>query len=99
MARGRNTDRSGRPFSDATVEQVWNKGRVIQNSDAKVWRHDLCGSVIKRGDHGNVNSTHGWEIDHIKPVEKGGGDELANLQPLQWQTNRDKGDKYPWSCP
>ena len=66
MARKRHTDRSERPFSEATIEQVWNKGRVFQSYDANIWRHDLCGSVIKRGDHGNVNSKHCWEIDHIK---------------------------------
>ncbi len=40
---------------------------------------------------------NGWEIDHIKPVAKGGGDELSNLQPLQWQNNRKKGDDFPAS--
>ncbi|MBN2777877.1 MAG: HNH endonuclease [Bacteroidales bacterium] len=36
-------------------------------------------------------------MDHIKPVAKGGGDDLSNLQPLQWQNNRKKGDDYPAS--
>ena len=38
-----------------------------------------------------------WEIDHIKSVAKGDGDELDNLQPLYWKTNRQKGDTWPIS--
>jgi 5-methylcytosine-specific restriction endonuclease McrA len=46
-----------------------------------------------------ITSTYGWEIDHIKPVAKRGGDEITNLQPLQWENNRRKGDDYPNLCP
>jgi len=62
------------------------------------WR-DACGAAINRQAYGNTNSQHGWEVDHIHPVAKGGGDDLANLQPLQWENNRSKGDNYPrWAC-
>jgi len=37
----------------------------------------------------------GWEVDHIRPVSHDGGDDLANLQPLQWKNNRCKGDTFP----
>ena len=85
-------------FDTSTEQKVWEKGRVIPNFDANLWRWDACGFPIKRSECGNTNSEHGWEIDHIYPVSKGGSDTLSNLQPLQWDNNRRKGDLYPWSC-
>jgi 5-methylcytosine-specific restriction endonuclease McrA len=72
------------------------KGAVIEGFRANVWRRDMCGHAMKYVEHG-VEGKFGWEIDHIKPVAGGGGDELSNLQPLWWENNRRKGDNYPWS--
>ena len=99
MPRSRNTDAKGRSFDAATVERVWRKATPRPGQDSSVWRRDRCGIPIKRDAHGNTKSPNAWEIDHIKPVAKGGTDDLSNLQPLQWELNRDKGDTYPWSCP
>lgn len=96
--RSRNTDRSGRSFSKQLINQVWQKGKVIPGRDRNTWRHDICGTLMNRLDYGNNNSKYGWEVDHIKPISLGGGDELSNLQPLQWENNRKKGDSYPWRC-
>lgn len=89
---------------EKTKAAVWARGEEIVDKDGKrwdknVWRWDICGAVMKYSDHGNPQSKHGWEIDHIKPTAKGGMDNLANLQPLNWSNNRTKGDNYPWSCP
>jgi len=54
--------------------------------------------MICRSLYGKLE-TEGWEVDHIKPVSRGGGDELENLQPLQWENNRFKDDNWPqWQC-
>jgi hypothetical protein len=63
-------------------------------------RKDACGAWIEWPKYGETtNGGTGWEIDQVKPVAKGGTDDLSNLQPLQWENNRHKGDNYPnWDC-
>lgn len=96
MARKPNSDIYGRPFGATTVGAVWIKGRPIPNYDPRVWRRDITGRAMKFADYGNTSSEYGWEVDHIKPAARGGTDDLTNLQPLQWEVNRRKGDTYPW---
>ena len=66
---------------------VWNKGTVIDGFDAAEWRHDDAGNPISFAAYGDRTSEHGWEIDHILPVDAGGSDDLTNLRPLQWAAN------------
>lgn len=95
-ARKPGSDRRGGSFPPSVIRAVWDKGHLIPGRDPDEWRCDICGSTIRFLDHGNTRSRFGWEIDHILPVAKGGGDELSNLRPLQWEINRLKGDAYPW---
>jgi len=93
------------PFRDADEQlklAVWEKGKEIVEKtgkqwDADIWRWDKYGKVMKYSEHGNTNTENGWEIDHIEPLSKGGVDIIDNLQPLQWENNRKKGDDYPWT--
>lgn len=99
MARTPNTDKSGRSFTPQTVQAVWERGTIDPNYNANDYRRDRCRMLIRRDKHGDMTSTQGWHVDHDQPVEKGGGDELANLQPLQWENNLHKSDNWPnWSC-
>jgi len=94
--RNPGTKRDGSPFDQQTIEAVWRKGTPEPDLDS--FRKDKCNASMQRQKYGETVQ-YGWEIDHIKPVVLGGEDELSNLQPLQWQNNRHKGDSYPnWTC-
>jgi hypothetical protein len=89
------------PFIAKIINQVWEKAQIVPGHDPRVLRKDTCGAMIRRNsfDENSGELSMGWEIDHIKPLAKGGTDDLVNLQPLQWKNNRHKGDAYPsWDC-
>jgi len=96
--RRRNTDIRGGAWSPAVIEAVWRKAHIVPRYDPAAFRKDTCDAWIARNEYG-LETDHGWEIDHIVPVARGGGDGLDNLQPLLWQNNRHKSDNWPnWSC-
>jgi len=98
MKRHFNTTQSDLPFAPETILKVWQKAYPIINYDPNKLRRDKCGRIIQFSKFGDRDSIHGWEIDHVVPIAKGGNDNLENLQPLHWQTNGHKGDRLDWKC-
>ncbi len=86
MYRHRNTDVNGKPFSPAIVQAVWDKTEI--SPDHAPLKLDAFGTLIWRHAFGNTSSKLGWEIHHRVPVEQGGGDDLDNLEAVQWENHR-----------
>lgn len=90
MSRCTNTDSAGRPFDENIIQAVWQM--ATPSKQGSRLRVDCFGALMFEHGYGVTGSKFGWEIDHRIPVAKGGGDEVQNLQPMQWKNNRTKGD-------
>ncbi len=99
MPRNHNTNRNGYAWTQAEISAVWQRGYLLPGYPSNEWRQDECGKRMRFGEHGNRDSEYGWEIDHINPVSNGGGDQIDNLQPLNWSNNASKSDSLTWTCP
>ena len=75
MSRSPNTTTSGQSFDEAIIEAVFNKGTPEPSYPS--FRKDKCGASMQRTKYGETVQ-FGWEIDHIKPVAKGGTDVCVN---------------------
>lgn len=88
-------------FTNEQIQQVWEKGRKIDQYDPEKYRQDPCGAWICREKYGNTDSAFGWEIDHVFPrsmIKMEGTidpDDLVNLRPMNWMNNRSKKDCFP----
>lgn len=77
------------------IQKVWEKGCVVRGKNSDLYRKDVYGNIMFRYSYGRLTEM-GWEIDHKKPVSKGGSESIRNKQPSHWLENRRKGSKYPY---
>lgn len=80
-------------FSTTKLNQIWEKGSKIKGKDPNLYRRDAFGNEMYWHSYGK-DSAMGWNVDHSKPISKGGTDHLNNLQPMNSSANKSKGNKY-----
>lgn len=78
-------------YSNKKLNLIWNKGKIVLGRDPNLYREDVYGYLMYRYSYGKYVPL-GWEVDHIKPIAKGGTDDFSNLQPLNIIANRLKSD-------
>jgi len=82
---------------DNKTKEVWKKAEDCNcdAQDCSKKNHKLCGICDEKmlyGAHESVQpkSKYAWNVDHIKPVSKGGSDNINNLQAVHITCNRSK---------
>lgn len=81
-------------FNEQTINAIWRRAKEVNGYNPEIWRQDFAGAWIRRDLYG-LRHEFGWEIDHIKPVSKGGTNDIKNLIALHWENNNRKSDDYP----
>lgn len=81
-------------LTDTKKLNIWEKAKKIDGYDSTKYRQDYAGAWIAWAEYGR-QTEFGWTVDHAKPINMGGTDELTNLVPLHWRNNESKSDNYP----
>jgi hypothetical protein len=74
------------------ADKVWEMGKIIDGKNPDLYRKDVYGRMIYRPYFGKDHSL-GWTIDCIKPQQRGGSDDIRNLQPLNAKKEQLVGEK------
>lgn len=78
-------------YSEDEIKNVWGKAKTIENKNSNIYRQDPYGNELYLHSYGK-NGPKSWQIDHIKPISKGGSNDIRNLQALKTKINLEKSD-------
>lgn len=73
---------------------VWERATKVDGYDPDIWRKDFAGAWIRKDSY-SMHTKYGWEVDHLRPISKGGSNDIDNLAALHWQNDQTKGAEWP----
>lgn len=88
-------------WTSQQIEEVWNKGEIIDNYNPQLYRKDYAGALMFKNSFVNnvkVNDdpkSLNWTIIHQCPLSHGGTSDISNLQPINNINAITKGNNYP----
>ncbi|WP_342218439.1 hypothetical protein [Spiroplasma endosymbiont of Amphimallon solstitiale] len=83
------------------IEEVWNKGEIIDDYNPQLYRKDYAGGLMFKNNFiSNVKlnddpKSYNWTIIHQRPLFHGGTSDISNLQPMNNTNAITKGNNYP----
>ncbi|WP_342254322.1 hypothetical protein [Spiroplasma endosymbiont of Zeiraphera isertana] len=83
------------------IEEVWNKGEIIDDYNPQLYRKDYAGALMFKNNFiSNVKlnddpKSYNWTIIHQRPLFHGGTSDISNLQPMNNTNAITKGNNYP----
>ena len=80
-------------YSEKILDLIFSKGSIVRGMNSKLYRKDCFGNLMYRYSYGKY-SPMGWNVDHSKPIAKGGTNSIRNLHPMSCFANCSKGARY-----
>lgn len=81
-------------FTSKQIDELWEKATPDRLRDPREYRKDFAGAWIRR-DRFGYQAPFGWTASRIRPLIKGGSNDMDNLIPCHWRNKRMKGADYP----
>lgn len=96
-----NNDEQQIIWTPQQIEEVWNKGEIINHFNPKLYRKDYAGclmfwhSFIAQPKLNDAVESLNWTIVYERPMTEGGTNYIKNLVPMNNNNAITKGNNFP----